>query len=239
MKRWATATSLAFLMLLASSAVMADKPIGDASHCNAVDDPQDARAYIECIDAARQEAIDALGNKRHPDRNKVGTNHVPIQPDGPQRYEKRTDRDGHWHWVQQFNEDPYSRYELWTDRDGQTRRTRVSYFLPGELNANERDLNPLQSPRAYCYGNGLPPCVQFEHIDGTWRWTKMSYPQDELLEKSFWNQIARMEDRVIRVPLGETLGAGTETTAFVYNDCVSLYRKRAGGLQTEYPRRCA
>ena len=66
MKWIAIAVAAAWLLSPARPIFADDKPAGDASNCRALQMLADARPYIDCIDAAREEAIAALIAGTHP-----------------------------------------------------------------------------------------------------------------------------------------------------------------------------
>lgn len=93
---------------------------GRRHHCNALDNSDDARAYIRCTDKARADAIAALVRGEHPDSN-------PDLPHGGEEFEYEDHGDGSFSYSYAFP-NPYQRYEQVQGADGSPRRGRVAYF---------------------------------------------------------------------------------------------------------------
>ena len=231
MKWIAIVAVAAWLLSPARPSFAADETPGDASHCRALQMLDDARPYIECIDAAREEAIAALIAGTHPDA-------VPGEKFGGLSYDTDLDTGE----ITATPPDPpvFQRYENF-----QGRRQRVAYVFAGEESfLKDADCQPwppnnCRELRAWNI-DGVAFYVAFQRSanGGEWRATLYSY-YDESSFLAAWQKIAEGEhtDYKITFP-GARRRLGPQPIVRTDGDCLYLSTRNADGLLTEHPRRC-
>lgn len=258
--KWIAIVSVAaWLLSPARPAFAATGQPGDASHCRALQMLDDARPYIDCIDAARDRAIAALAAGTHPDAPPTRTSaDGPISSeDGEQSAQSPSApvvmqvlsgsnllKDGEQ--SVQLPSAPYQRYENF---DG--RRQRVAYLSAGEESflqdedcADGREgfdcrvlLKPTTSAQGYSY-------IAFQRQGGIWRWSLISHSTErEYL--AVWQTIAVGEHTDIKLSFdgdegrGRYRRLGPQPIVRTDGDCLQLSTRNANtGLVTEHSRRC-
>lgn len=258
--KWIAIVSVAaWLLSPARPAFAATGQPGDASHCRALLMLDDARPYIDCIDAARDRAIAALAAGTHPDAPPTRTSaDGPISSeDGEQSVQSPSEpvvmqvlsgsnllKDGEQ--SVQLPSEPYQRYENF---DG--RRQRVAYvsageesFLKDEDCADGREgfdcrvlLKPTTSLAGYSY-------IAFQRRDGIWQWSLISHSTErEYL--AVWQTIAVGLHHDFKLSFNDDEGRGRphrlgpQPIVRTDGDCIQLFtRNENTGLVTEHPRQC-
>ncbi len=262
MKWIAIAVAAAWLLSPARPIFADDQPAGDASNCRPLALLADARPYIECIDAARDEAIAALIAGTHPDAvpgekfgglpydTDVDTGEItPAPPDPPVVTQvvagSNLLKDGAQ--SVQLPSAPYQRYENF---DG--RRQRVAYVFAGEESflkdedcADGREgfdcrvlLNTTMNDEGFSY-------IAFQRRNGVWQWSVRAYSSErEYL--AVWQTIAKGQHTDFKLSFNDDKGRGGRRRALgpqpivrTDGDCLQLTTRNANtGLLTEHPRRC-
>ena len=261
MKWIAIAVAAAWLLSPARPIFADDQPAGDASNCRPLALLADARPYIECIDAARDEAIAALIAGTHPDAvpgekfgglpydTDVDTGEITAAPPDPPVVMQviagsNLLKDGAQ--SVQLPSAPYQRYENF---DG--RRQRVAYVFAGEESflkdedcADGREgfdcrvlLTPTMNDEGFSY-------IAFQRRNGVWQWSVRAYSSErEYL--AVWQTIAKGQHTDFKLSFNDDEGRGRrralgpQPIVRTDGDCLQLTTRNANtGLLTEHPRRC-
>lgn len=240
----------ALMLLLWGNAVYAQ--VGDASHCRPLEALEDTRHYIDCIDAARREALEALSYTNADGSHlwQQGTTHPDANPDLPNAGLKvETDEEGNKYVPYTVDPaEPYQRYENYEGRRRRMayvryRRNTYSLFETPPSEWTERTLD-------WCYGDQASEGICEYRVafrrreDGTWERTALSH-SDEASELKAWQTIVAVTESDWKTglfddrhPSTPAVQLGSHLEARFNGDCVSLIVQREGGLRTELPRRC-